>query len=167
MRHATNRPRMTPCVSATELARRVRDFEESCRTHNIKVTSQRLAIFACLARSPHHPDAETVHREVRRKLPRTSLDTVYRNLRLFVDLGMANVLSTPQGLLRFEADISVHHHFICRQCGQVDDLSDSSHGALPQPQALAQLGTVERTTIEYRGLCRACSAKPTRRKRSP
>lgn len=143
-------------VPADELARRVRAFEAVCREQGLKITSQRLLVFSCLARSLQHPDAETVHREVSKKLPHISLDTVYRNLWLFVEMGVATVLSTSQGSRRFEADVSIHHHFVCRECGSITDVSHPPFDAMRIPTTLSRLGEVERACVELRGRCQAC-----------
>src|SRR5882672_7526392 len=63
-----------------------------------------------------HPTAEWVHQMVRRRLPRVSLGTVYRNLRLLVAEGLVNELPGPHA--RFDGNISEHHHFTCVACGR-------------------------------------------------
>lgn len=143
-------------VSASELHRRLDLFEEACIRRGVRLTAQRLTVFTCLARSQAHPDAETLHRELVRHLPRISLDTVYRNLWLFVEMGVAGVLSPAHGRHRFEVRFEQHHHFVCRNCGIVTDVSAPALDRLPRPDALAALGEVEAATVEFRGLCRAC-----------
>ncbi len=151
-------------VSSGELRRCLDLFEEACIRRDVRLTAQRLTVFTCLARSPAHPDADMLHREVVRHLPRISLDTVYRNLWLFVEMGVAGVLTPSHGRHRFEVRFEQHHHFVCRNCGTVTDISAPALDRLPRPDALATLGEVEAATVEFRGLCRAC-LKVTRAKR--
>ncbi|MBP7635098.1 transcriptional repressor [Candidatus Ozemobacteraceae bacterium] len=143
-------------VSSDELRKRLDLFEEACVRRGVRLTAQRLTVFTCLARSPAHPDAELLHREVVRHLPRISLDTVYRNLWLFVEMGVAGVLTPSHGRHRFEVRFEQHHHFVCRSCGTVADVSAPALDRLPRPETLAALGEVEAATVEFRGLCRAC-----------
>lgn len=145
-------------ISPEELSKRLDLFEEACIRRGVRLTSQRLTVFTCLARSPAHPDAETLHRDVVRHLPRISLDTVYRNLWLFVEMGVAGVLSPSHGRHRFEVRFEQHHHFVCRNCGTVTDVSAPALDRLPRPETLAAIGEVEAATVEFRGLCRACLA---------
>ena len=54
--------------------------KEVLKAAGVRVTHQRLEIFREVASSTAHPDAETVFRGVRDRLPTVSLDTVYRTL---------------------------------------------------------------------------------------
>ena len=55
-----------------------------------RCTPQRLAVYAFLVRSTHHPTAEEVYQGVRKGLPRISLATVYKALEAFVECGRAD-----------------------------------------------------------------------------
>jgi len=84
-----------------------------CRRSGHKVTHQRLEIFREVAATDEHPDVETIHERVRRRLPTVSIDTVYRTLRLLVDLGLASTVLTDQERMRYDANTNPHHHFVC------------------------------------------------------
>jgi Fe2+ or Zn2+ uptake regulation protein len=79
-----------------------------------------------------HPTAERVHRMVRRRLPRVSLGTVYRNLRLLVAQGLVKELPGPHA--RFDGNLSEHHHFTCLGCGRISEVQAPS--ADPHSRAL-------------------------------
>jgi len=134
-------------------------FREVCRASGMKATSQRMAIYEQLACSRDHPDAETIHQSIVKKLPAVSLDTVYRNLWLFNKLGLATVLSSPFGRRRFEGNLAHHHHFICLECGSIQDYDEPELDRLPIPESISQFGKVEKTAIEFRGRCRKCLKK--------
>ena len=70
---------------AKDVERRVARFERLCRDAGIRLTHQRLEIYRAVAQSDDHPDAETVYRRVRTRMPTVSLDTVYRTLWLLND----------------------------------------------------------------------------------
>src|SRR4030095_9677326 len=55
------------------------------------------------------PTAEWAHRMARRRLPRVSLGTVYRNLRLLVEEGLVQELPGPHA--RVDGDPGRDHHF--------------------------------------------------------
>ena len=63
-------------------------FVEHCRDAGIKATHQRQEIYVELAHTEEHPDAETVFRRVRLRIPTISFDTVYRNLRTLEEHGV-------------------------------------------------------------------------------
>lgn len=52
-------------------------FEQVCRRAGVKLTHQRMEVFREVAESGEHPDADTIYRGVRRRVPTVSLDTVY------------------------------------------------------------------------------------------
>jgi len=134
-------------------------FEDAVRRAGVKLTQQRIEIFREVARTVNHPDIETVFRSVRKKMPTVSLDTVYRALGLFSDLGLVKTVRLPNARIRFDANTDVHHHFICRKCGAILDFDYRDFDALKVPTAATKLGRVESRHIELRGTCAACQEK--------
>jgi Fur family peroxide stress response transcriptional regulator len=143
----------------TEIEQRMARLEEVCRSAGVKLTHQRMEIFRQVARASDHPDAETVFRGVRRRIPSLSLDTVYRTLWLLSDLGLITSLGPPRESARFDANIHRHHHFVCRKCGRISDFYSDAIDRLRLPQSLNTLGLVESTHVEVRGVCRQCASK--------
>src|SRR5438034_7672036 len=101
------------------------------RAVGLRLTGPRRVILEVLRGSDAHPTAESVHRLVRRRLPRVSLGTVYRNLRLLVAEGLAAEIPGPHA--RFDANMDAHHHFTCVRCGRIVDVD----GPLAEPHAEA------------------------------
>ena len=139
-----------------EIQHRVTRFREAIRRAGVKLTHQRLEIFSEVARTGNHPDVETVYREVRKRLPTVSLDTVYRTLWLLTDLGVLTTLGPPRGRIRFDANMRLHHHFVCTRCGLARDFYSPAFDALQVPATVKVWGRVERTLVEMRGLCARC-----------
>ena len=144
-------------MKAAELARQVERFQDACRAAGVKLTHQRLEIFREVMGSHEHPDAETVYRAVRRRLPTVSLDTVYRTLALLHELGFVSTLGPHRESVRYDANLSPHHHFVCVQCGLARDFVEPDLKALGVPAAVGELGTVAEMHLEVRGLCAACA----------
>ena len=59
---------------------RMAAFHRICRLKDVRITPQRLEVFSTLARTNEHPSAEFIHRQVVKRLPTITLDTVYRTL---------------------------------------------------------------------------------------
>ncbi len=55
------------------------------KTH--RITRQRRVILEELRRVNNHPSADEIYEIVRRRMPRISLGTVYRNLEMLTELG--------------------------------------------------------------------------------
>src|SRR5499425_1903888 len=93
----------------------LKNSEAALRARGLRLTGPRRVILEVLRGTESHPTAEWVHRVVRRRLPRVSLGTVYRNLRLLVAEGLVQELPGPHA--RFDGNTSEHHHFTCVGCG--------------------------------------------------
>ena len=128
------------------------------RKVGLRLTGPRRVVLEMVRATESHPTAELVHRMVRRRLPRVSLGTVYRNLRLLVAQGLVKELPGPHA--RFDGNTSDHHHFTCLGCGRIVDVD----GPLTEPHSralctrvAAQGGfSVTHHRIEFFGRCPAC-----------
>ena len=118
---------------------------------------KRNAILSYLRHSPDHPSAETIYADLKAEIPDLSIGTVYRNLNLFKQQGLAVSVATVSGVERFDANTEPHVHFICDGCDAVIDLHQ-----LSTPQALCQeaecsIGcTVSGCQLSFTGRCRNC-----------
>ena len=151
-------------IDEAEVERRVERFKEAARQTGIKLTYQRLVIFRELASSLDHPNAEAIFKAVKPKMQTVSLDTVYRTLWMLNDLGLAATLGPKRESVRFDANLSHHHHFICVRCGLARDFSNDEFDLLGTPESVREFGEVIGTHVEVRGICKACvkeqSGKP-------
>ena len=143
--------------------------DAALRKVGLRLTGPRRVVLEVVRGTESHPTAEAVHRMVRRRLPRVSLGTVYRNLRLLVAQGLVKELPGPHA--RFDGNTSEHHHFTCLDCGRIVDVA----GPLTEPHSralcsrvAAQGGfSVTHHRIEFFGRCaecRAASSRPRRRR---
>ena len=138
------------------IEKRVADFAAVCRRQGIKATRQRLEILRELAATGEHPDAETIFRRVRKRIPAVSLDTVYRTLRMLEEKGVIARVPSMKDRARFDANLDRHHHFVCAVCGRIDDFYSAALDGFVPPRAVAALGAVESVHVELRGRCRKC-----------
>jgi Fur family transcriptional regulator, ferric uptake regulator len=102
-----------------------------------------------------HPTAERVYDQVRRRLPRISLGTVYRNLQLLVSEGELRVWSRG-GRARFDGDLSDHDHFVCEACGLLLDLERPAAALSTEKRLRARGHEVNDRVLDFIGLCRDC-----------
>jgi len=140
-----------------DIPTRMRHFEDVCRGAGVKLTHQRMEVFREVARSGDHPDAETIYRGVRERVPTVSLDTVYRALWLLADLGLITTLGPTRERTRFDANLEPHHHFVCVRCGLTRDFYSDELDELILPRSIQGIGRVETTHVEARGVCRDCA----------
>ncbi len=132
--------------------------DAAIRKVGLRLTGPRRVVLEMVRATESHPTADLVHRMVRRRLPRVSLGTVYRNLRLLVAQGLVKELPGPHA--RFDGNTSDHHHFTCLGCGRivdVDGLLTEPHSRALCTRVAAQGGfSVTHHRIEFFGRCPAC-----------
>jgi len=86
------------------------------------MTSQRKVILEELRGVDTHPTADKIYEMVRRRLPRISLGTVYRNLETLADQGLIRKYETAGSQRRYDGDPSNHYHVRCLRCERLDDV---------------------------------------------
>src|SRR5262245_24179715 len=102
-----------------------------------------------------HPTAEQIYLQVRGRLPSISLGTVYRNLQRLVHDGEIGAAQLGARSLHYDPTPTPHDHFVCRQCGRVEDLMDDAPAPLHQGAARAGHEVTSHTLVLY-GRCRRC-----------
>lgn len=143
-------------VDNSEVERRVEHFKRAARKSGVKLTHQRLEIFREVASSVEHPSAEAVLKALSRRMPTMSHDTVYRTLWLLSDLGLVSTLGPRRESVRFDANLKPHHHYICVRCGLARDFESGELSALRIPESVSELGSIDATHVEVRGVCSRC-----------
>jgi len=111
-----------------------------------------------LAKVASHPSADEVYEMVRRRLPRISLGTVYRNLEMLSEIGAIRKVAPGGSHMRFDANCRVHYHMRCVRCGRVDD---APVGPLPDIERRVRKQTdyeVLGHNVEFIGVCPRCKA---------
>jgi Fur family peroxide stress response transcriptional regulator len=146
-------------MEAKEIEKRVHRFPEVCRRYGVKATHQRSEIYRELAGTKEHPDAETIYKRVRERIPAISLDTVYRTLRLLEKKGLISRMGFLGEKTRFDGNTDRHHHFVCTKCGFIGDIYNQEWNDFRAPSDVRTLGTVNSIHVEVRGLCKACQRK--------
>jgi Fe2+ or Zn2+ uptake regulation protein len=127
------------------------------RSHGLRVTPQRQAIFTELYGDDTHPTVESLFERVRRDLPAISLKTVYQTVHDLEALGEVRVLDLGTGSVRVDPNVDdMHHHLVCTECGRVRDLPIAFEG-LRVPLPYRRDFTVDDAHVIFRGRCHRCS----------
>ncbi len=130
-------------------------------------TRQRRVILEELQKSHEHPTASELYEMVRKRLPKISLGTVYRNLEMLAHRGLIRKLDLSGTGARFDGDLSRHYHVRCVGCGKLDDVEVGPDGlneiAFSPPAGYQILGY----RIELTGVCQDCRLSGHAGKTSP
>ncbi len=120
---------------------------------------QREIIMTVLKGTKSHPTADWIYQEVRKNLPRISLGTVYRNLKLLKERGDVLELQYGDGQRRFDGNPENHYHFNCQSCGKVYDVDEPLKSSM-EVDLTDKLGfVVTHHRVEFYGLCRDCQSE--------
>lgn len=121
------------------------------------LTRQRAAVFNYLSQVNTHPTAEEVFIAVKRKLPRISLATVYKNLEALVECGLATKLTYGNDSARYDIRTDPHHHTRCLGCGRISDVDLEPDQEASLKKIKPQPGfEVREYRVELLGYCRQC-----------
>lgn len=112
-----------------------------------------------------HLTAEEVYKIVKRRHPRLSLGTVYRNLRVLTQQGTVRELDFGMAITYFETTKDTHYHLVCRVCGGIVDVEMALEKKLMKlvTQARGEGGfMIEEHRLDFVGVCEACQVKPAK-----
>lgn len=130
---------------------------ERLKERHLKATPQRLALLKCLE-GKTHPTIEMIYETIKKDFPSISLATVYKNINTLKEEGLAVEINIGDGKLRYDINYMPHIHVVCRECGEIADLSD--HDLLNsciQKLSNAIEGKILRTEILVSIICPKCN----------
>lgn len=127
----------------------------------LKYSRQREAIKTFLSTRKDHPTADAVYMQVRKEFPNISLGTVYRNLTLLSELGEVAKIDVGDGVDHFDPNTKAHPHFLCTECGCVQDIEmeDTAASEINQKAAAHFDGEITGSVTYFYGRCAACRQK--------
>ena len=101
------------------------------KAKGLRITPQRFAVYANLLHRQDHPTVEAMLADINGELPIASKASVYSALTVLREVGLVREILLEEGITRYDARVSPHHHFICQSCGAIADLDWDALGELP------------------------------------
>ena len=126
---------------------------------NLRMTRQRRVILEELCKVDTHHSADEVYAMVRKRLPRISLGTVYRNLEILAGSGDIQKLEPGCTLKRFDGKPENHYHLRCVRCDRVVDAPIDFEVTIRHDLKYATDFKIIGHKLELIGLCPACSTQ--------
>ena len=95
--------------------------------NNLRDTPQRELILETFLKREEHISAEELYDVIKKRDPSIGQATVYRNLKLLTEAGLAREVVFGDGVVRYEHNYKHphHDHLICRGCGKTVEVVDS------------------------------------------
>ncbi len=123
---------------------------------NLRMTRQRRVILEELCKVDTHPCADEVYAMVRKRLPRISLGTVYRNLEILAVSGDIQKLELGCTQKRFDGKTEKHYHLRCVRCDRVVDAPVDFDVTIKHDRKSATDFTIIGHKLEFIGICPEC-----------
>lgn len=126
---------------------------------NHRMTRQRKVIMEELKKVKTHPGADELYEMVRKRLPKISLGTVYRNLEVLVETKEIQKFEYSGALRRFDGNPDNHYHIRCLRCGRLDDAPSEVETGLEKKMGPHTGYTIIGHRLEFIGICPECAKR--------
>lgn len=140
----------------------VKDIYDVIANNNYKLTNQRkIVIDALVKHQDQHLNCDEIYDLVKNVDNNLGLATIYRSLKLFVQLGILTELNIGDGSIRYDlidlkANSHNHHHLICKKCGKIIEVKDDSLEAVEKEIEKLYDFKIENHKCKFMGLCKVC-----------
>jgi len=136
----------------------IQNISQRLITNGIKPSYQRIKIYEYLVTKKNHPTVDMIYKELLPVIPTFSKTTVYNTLDLFMEKGIAIMITIDEKETRYDADTSIHTHFKCEQCLNIYDLKTDLN-AMDIPELKEHKITEQH--LYFKGICKSCLTKST------
>ena len=128
-------------------------YVKQLKEKQIKITSQRLEILRYLDKHRTHPTAEEIYQELKKNNPALSKTTVYNSVDILKKYGLIQSLTISGSEHRYDYKHGMHHHFLCKKCGEIIDIDIEC----PNLNTILESGNqVDEVHGYFKGICKKC-----------
>jgi Fe2+ or Zn2+ uptake regulation protein len=122
-------------------------------------TEQRQLLQDILQHTDGHLGADEIYQYARLKSPGISLSTVYRNLRMFKELGLIEEHQFGSRRCYEAAPRAKHHHLVCLGCGRVFEFKCPTTESLKSRISKEEGFRVTEAEVCLAGYCPECQER--------
>ena len=129
------------------------------RETGLRITSTRKAFLEILFQGQKPLSAKEILTEFRRVNKAVNKTTVYREIESFEKIGIVRSVQLGERSTYYELALSHHHHhLVCLECNQVEDVDINEYSLLKQEQRIIteRQFQIMHHALEFFGLCRQC-----------
>jgi len=124
----------------------------SLKEHGLKVTPQRVTILTAIDKKGH-ANIDEIYQEAKTTNPTMSLATVYKNVTSLIETKLLKEVALNNQKPKYELTKEPHSHLICKECGNVEDISSNNLFTLNKDNLDFDIEEVE---LNIYGICSKC-----------
>jgi Fur family ferric uptake transcriptional regulator len=133
------------------------NYEDVIRAAGHRVTNQRILILDAVCEGNEHSTVGQIYARTRARDRSIDLSTIYRALKLFVELGLVLSADTGSGELVYEiAKPHHHHHLVCRRCGKEQEVGQEAIQSMFEHVEREYQFRVDTDHLVLFGICSNC-----------
>jgi Fur family ferric uptake transcriptional regulator len=133
------------------------NLKNDLRQADLKATPARLAVLEVLGKEQKPLDAGAIIDLLNRSRIYADQATIFRILNVFTDKGITRQINFNEGKSRYElSGRQKHHHLICQDCGDIEDMSDCPIDSLKREIKFKHGFSVKSHSLEFFGICQKC-----------
>ena len=122
----------------------------------LKKTPGRISVLEALSHHASPVDVNELVQILERNNVTLDKVTVYRILEVFVEKGLIERVELQEGKFRYEVIKDHHHHFVCTDCGSIEDMDDCCIDDHVKNAAKKHNFLIEKHALEFYGRCGSC-----------
>lgn len=122
----------------------------------VRYSPQREAVLDIVLKEDAHLSVDEIFTRARKKFPKISRATVYRNLEQLEEMEQVGRMNGPKNISYFEPKRDVHHHFVCQSCGLIEDIWEPTRQGCRSCVQKKTGHVISNVVSTYLGLCTNC-----------
>ncbi len=134
----------------------LKSYSSILKESGIKPSFQRVKIMEYLKNNLIHPTVNDIYDALIDEIPSLSKTTVYNTLNLMKEHSLVRVLNIDEVEARYDINVSMHGHFMCKKCGEVKDVPISTAENIFCGMEDYELDTID---VNLVGVCPECRKK--------
>ncbi len=130
---------------------------EELKGVSLRATPTRLEILKLIESVDEPVDVKTLIRYLKKKKIKTDPATVFRIVNIFKEKGLLKSIHFNESKFRYEyAFKKDHHHLICDNCGQIEDVADNFITQIERKIKRKKKFYIKSHSLEFFGVCSSC-----------
>lgn len=135
-------------------------YQQLLKSKGLKSTPQRVMVLSMIANGGHI-DIDQLSKESKIIGMSIPLTTLYRILGELSSVGILHTVTLSGEKTKYEIAKGDHPHFLCEQCGQLEDLQVAMNDIVTIAQNACAHST-RSVSVMLHGICQNCTLNPTK-----